>query len=163
MKKYLNIQTLRQTTEFIDERTTIIDSDKKVSNWFTPCPDGFKGKWINGKYTFVKVGKPAQKVLDKIKADKESALAKKEIESQIKTMIVTTASKKTFHADDQARLNMMAGVMSAEFANITEATWRLYDKDEAGANIETIVTLNELKEAIYLALKKFGTLKSIGA
>jgi hypothetical protein len=40
--RYFNTQTQRQTTEFIDEATTIIDSDERVSNWFAPLPEGFK-------------------------------------------------------------------------------------------------------------------------
>ncbi|WP_294967194.1 hypothetical protein, partial [Sulfurimonas sp.] len=76
------------------------------------------------------------------------------IENQIKKMTIKTKSGKTFHADYQARINMMSGVMSAEFANKTETTWKLYDKDENGENIETMVTLDELKEATYLALEK---------
>ncbi len=83
-------------------------------------------------------------------------------EELIQKMTIKTKSGKTFHADYQARINMMSGVMSAEFANKNETIWKLYDKDENGENIETMVTLDELKEATYLALEKFGTLKSIG-
>lgn len=89
-------------------------------------------------------------------------IANTEIEKKIRTMTVTTLSKKTFHADDQARINIIAGVMSAEFAKKTQTTWKLYDKDENGKNIEALVTLDELREANYLALEKFGAIKSIG-
>ena len=53
--KYLNIQTLRQTVKFIDDTTTIPSTDARVSNWFTSCPDGFKGEWIGDTYTFVEI------------------------------------------------------------------------------------------------------------
>ncbi len=104
--------------------------------------------------------KAYKKVLPTLKQLKE--IEDIQIEEQIRVMTIKTTSGKTFHADYQARINMMSGVMSAEFAKKTETTWKLYDKDENGKNIETMVTLDELKEATYLALEKFGTLKSIG-
>jgi len=54
MKRYLNTQTLKQTTEYLDD-TTVIDTDPRVANWFTKCPDGYKGEWIDGTYTFVEI------------------------------------------------------------------------------------------------------------
>ena len=71
--RYLNIQTLRQTTEFIDDATTIIDTDARVSNWFTKCPDGFKGEWIGDIYTFIEIPPPTQVELDQLVKDNRIA------------------------------------------------------------------------------------------
>ena len=55
--RYLNTTTLKQTTEYLDS-TTVIDTDPRVKNWFTKCPDGYKGEWVDGTYTFVLIPLP---------------------------------------------------------------------------------------------------------
>ena len=57
--RYLNTKTLKQETK--EGINNIIDSDARVSNWFMPCPDGHKGEWVDGTYTFVP---PTQAELD---------------------------------------------------------------------------------------------------
>ena len=57
--RYLNTTTLKQETK--EGINNIIDSDARVSNWFMPCPDGHKGEWVDGTYTFVA---PTQAELD---------------------------------------------------------------------------------------------------
>ena len=52
--RYLNTTTLKQTTEYLDS-TTVIDTDSRVSNWFSKCPDGYKGEWIGDTYTFIEI------------------------------------------------------------------------------------------------------------
>ena len=85
--RYLNIQTLRQTTKFIDEATTIPSTDARVSNWFTPCPDGFKGEWIDGTYTFVEIPLPTQAELDALEAERIQQEKIQAVEATDKDMI----------------------------------------------------------------------------
>jgi len=63
MKRYLNTQTLKQTTEYLDSKT-VIDTDPRVSNWFKPCPEGYKGEWVGDTYTFTLIPLPTQAELD---------------------------------------------------------------------------------------------------
>ena len=62
---------------------------------------------------------------------------------------------KVFGANEVARMNMLSAVVSAEFMNATETVWKLED------DTTVVVTLLELKEAVALALQKFGALKGI--
>ena len=80
---------------------------------------------------------------------------KSESNKIIESMTVTISSGKEFDANELARVNMMSAVISSEFAGLTETSWRLAN------NETTVVTLNELKEAVMLALVKFGQLKGI--
>lgn len=80
---------------------------------------------------------------------------KSESNKVIESMTVTISSGKEFDANELARVNMMSAVISSEFAGLTETSWRLAN------NETTVVTLNELKEAVMLALVKFGQLKGI--
>ena len=54
--KYLNTITLRTQIESNDDN--IISTDDRVKNWYTKCPDGFKGEWIGDTYTFVEIPPP---------------------------------------------------------------------------------------------------------
>ena len=65
--RYLNTTTLKQTTEYLDS-TTIIDTDPRVANWFTPCPEGYKGEWVGDTYTFTLIPLPTQAELDAAEA-----------------------------------------------------------------------------------------------
>jgi hypothetical protein len=60
--RYLNTTTLRQETK--SNSNNIIDSDARVSNWFTPCPDGYFGEWVGDTYTFTLIPLPTQAELD---------------------------------------------------------------------------------------------------
>lgn len=62
--RYLNIKTLKQTTKFIDDNTTVVDSDPRVTNWFRPQPDGFKGEWVDDIYSFIEIPPPSQADLE---------------------------------------------------------------------------------------------------
>jgi len=67
--RYLNTTTLKQETT--SNLNNIIDSDPRVSNWFTPCPDGYFGEWVGDTYTFTLIPPPTQAELD-IKAEYDS-------------------------------------------------------------------------------------------
>ena len=51
--RYLNTTTLKQTTKA--GTNTIIDSDPRVSNWFSNVPTGHKGEWVGDTYTFIEI------------------------------------------------------------------------------------------------------------
>lgn len=89
-------------------------------------------------------------------AEQEAAAIKSDANAAILAMTVTTASGKEFDAHLEARVNMAAAIQSATDKGLTSTSWRLATSDTP----ET-VTLDELKEANYLALSKFATLKGI--
>ena len=51
--RYLNTTTLKQTTKA--NVNTILDSDPRVSNWFSNVPTGHKGEWVGDTYTFIEI------------------------------------------------------------------------------------------------------------
>ena len=55
-----------------------------------------------------------------------------------------------FDANETARTNMMAAILSAELIGKTEESWKLAD------NSVTVVTLAQLKEALALAIQAVG-------
>lgn len=77
--RFLNVATLKQTTVFIDDETTIIDSDSRVVNWFKPVPDGFKRELIGDTYSFVEIPLPSQAELDA----QATQMAKQESKAQM--------------------------------------------------------------------------------
>ena len=59
----------------IIDSTTVIDTDPRVSNWFKPCPEGYKGEWVGDTYTFVLIPLPTQAELDakaSVEAEREA-------------------------------------------------------------------------------------------
>ena len=70
-------------------------------------------------------------------------------------MVVTTSTGKTFDADLQSRVNMLAGLHASQFVGLTSTNWKLSDNSIVG------VTLVELGEASLLALQKFGEIRNI--
>lgn len=81
---------------------------------------------------------------------------KQKVNSEIEKSTVTISTGKTFDANTQAISNMMAGILASETLNETQSVWRLAD------NSEPIITIDELREAHALAIKKYATIKSIG-
>jgi len=73
-------------------------------------------------------------------------------EDAVASMTVTTASGKTFDANQEARINMIAAIDASAFLGLVEKKWRLAD------NTEPIVTLFEIREASALALEKYGNI-----
>jgi len=68
---------------------------------------------------------------------------------------VTTANNNIFNAHLEARINIAAAIQSAEARGILKTIWRMAD------NSEVEVTIEELKEANYLALVEFARIKQI--
>lgn len=78
-----------------------------------------------------------------------------EQKEQLSQMTVTVSSGKSFNADSTARINMISAVIATEFRERTEINWKLAD------NSVVSVTLYELKEAVTLALERFGEIRLI--
>lgn len=77
-------------------------------------------------------------------------LAKSEKEYRLQTIKVTTENGNTFDANETARTNMMAAILSADLIGKTEESWKLAD------NSTETITLNELKQALALAIQAVG-------
>ena len=59
--RYLNTKTLRTQTESNEDN--IISTDDRVKNWYKSCPDGYRGEWVEGIYTFVEIPPISDEVL----------------------------------------------------------------------------------------------------
>lgn len=65
---------------------------------------------------------------------------------RLDSIVVTTQSGKQFDGNETARVNMLAAITLAGFANQTSTSWKLAD------NTVATVTLDELQEALHLAM-----------
>lgn len=91
------------------------------------------------------------KIEEQLKAE-----AKAEIARQLEVLTVTTSKDNTFDANNQARLDMQNAITASEFLNITKTVWRMADDSEVTIN------LDELKEALSLAIAEYARVKGIG-
>ncbi len=71
---------------------------------------------------------------------------------KLATLTVTTASGKTFDANETARNNMLVALQAASILNIIESEWKLAD------NTVAIISTDELKEALSLSIQAVGDL-----
>ena len=102
--------------------------------------------------TFDKVDwRTAEEIAEQAKAE-----AKAKQLATIETLTVTTSQGNTFDANNQARLDMSNAIQTSEFLGITETTWRMADDSEV------YITLDELNEALALAIQEYARVKSIG-
>lgn len=69
---------------------------------------------------------------------------------QLSTLVVTTSQGNTFDGNETARLNMVSAIQSAELLGQISSNWKLAD------NTVKEISLNELKEALALSIKKVG-------
>ena len=146
MKRYLNTKTLKQTTEYLDS-TTVIDTDPRVANWFTKCPDGYKGEWIDGTYTFVLIPLPTQAELDAIELTRVQAQTKSSISKAIATMrieIEYNAKLLVFDGNEPSQARMSRAIQTLESDETID--WRMFDN-----STETIT-----KTELGLALRASG-------
>jgi len=137
MSRYLNTATLKQETE--SNADNIIDSDSRVKNWFKSKPDGFKGEWIDGTYTFVEIPLPTQAEIDA----KAYAQAKQDKVLAVSQITVTTTSDKVFDGGEVSQNRMGRAVTASSAGDTTQ--WILAD------NTQATVTHEELKEALLLS------------
>ena len=70
--------------------------------------------------------------------------------SQALTKIVVTVGDKQFDGNETARLNMISAIQASELLGITENSWKLTD------NTVAVVTVDELKQALALAIQEVG-------
>ncbi len=119
--------------------------------------DGIRRKYTDLYNEYVENGGVTEpyKTAEELLVDKQ-AKDKTEANQAIQVMTVTTHSGKEFDAHQEARINMMSAILGSEITGQTETVWRLYD------HAEVVVSVDELKEATVLALRKFGELKNIG-
>jgi len=96
-----------------------------------------------------------------LSAEQIEAEAERVKEATLATLTVTVASGKVFYADLASRVDIDGAIRNAEEKNITQTEWKLAQEVEGSKYV--IVTLAELKEASYLALKTKGTLVGVGA
>ena len=94
--------------------------------------------------------------------EEEQAIAdmqamKQEVAKQLSTLTVTTSKGNTFDANNQARLDMQNAITASDFLCVTETTWRLADDSEV------LIQLDELKEALALAIQEYARIKGICA
>lgn len=90
---------------------------------------------------------------EQAKQSKEQA--KQEALKLLETLTVTTTNGNTFDANNQARLDMQNAITASDFLGVTQTTWRMAD------NMEVVVGLNELKEALALAIQEYARVKGI--
>lgn len=69
---------------------------------------------------------------------------------QLNTLVVTTSQGNIFDGNETARNNMLSAITSADIIGKTEEEWKLAD------NTIKVVSLQELKEALALAIQQVG-------
>ena len=77
------------------------------------------------------------------------------IKNKLENLSVKISTGKVFDANLEARQNLSDAIIAADFLKIKETKWRMFD------NSETVVTLDELKEAHALAILEYAKIKSI--
>lgn len=94
-----------------------------------------------------KVERLEAKVLaEKLKADKDAKLA----------AIVVEVNGKVFDGNEKARNNMLASIQASQLLNIESTYWKLAD------NSVIEVTVDEVKEALALAIQRVGEIVTNG-
>ena len=82
------------------------------------------------------------------------AKAKAQRQALVDAIIVTTTSGKKFDGDELSQDRMNKAISVAAITGLTSCTWVLAD------NVPTIVTVNELKEALALSFQAMGVVWS---
>lgn len=90
-----------------------------------------------------------------IKPFETSALSKLQVKNKLEKLSVKISTGKVFDANLEARQNLADAIIAADFLKIDKTKWRVFD------NSETVVTLDELKEAHALAILEYAKIKSI--
>lgn len=90
-----------------------------------------------------------------IKPFETSALSKLQVKNKLEKLSVKISTGKVFDANLEARQNLADAIIAADFLKINETKWRMFD------NSETVVTLDELKEAHALAILEYAKIKLI--
>lgn len=122
-------------------------------------------KWMSIDDTYEKLQmldgseKPTLEELESVSSlveeKKAKILAKAEATKLLETLTVTTSKGNTFDANNQARLDMQNAITASDFVGVTQITWRMADDSEV------LIELNELKEALVLAIQEYARIKGI--
>jgi hypothetical protein len=83
-------------------------------------------------------------------AEELAAVAKVAKLAALDSITVTTSSGKVFDGNETARLNLLSAITASAIVGQTSANWKLAD------NTVQTVTLDELKEALTLAIQRVG-------
>lgn len=95
---------------------------------------------------------PTQEELDEIARLQVLAENSSKKASELASIVVETSQGNSFDGNETARNNMVSAIMSADLIGLTEAEWKLAD------NTVKTVTLDELKEALALAIQEVGNI-----
>lgn len=93
------------------------------------------------------VAKAEEEAIEQAKQAKAEALV---------SITVTTTNGNTFNGDEVARIDMLSAITTAPILGLTEHSWKLAD------NSWVVITLDELKEALALAIQTKGQILSGG-
>ena len=85
-----------------------------------------------------------------VTAEDIAAQAKAAKVEALNTITVTTSTGKVFDGNETARLNMLSAITAAGIVGQNSANWKLAD------NTVATVTLDELKQALALAIQRVG-------
>ena len=89
----------------------------------------------------------------KAKTPEELLKEKKQVRKDaVNNIKVTTSSGKIFDGDEESQTRLTRAIQTAEILGLTETVWVLATNDP------TLVTLDELKEALALSMKAMGEL-----
>lgn len=91
------------------------------------------------------------------KAQQLLAEQRVEIKRQLSVLTVTSYKGNVFDANNQARLDMQNAITASDFLGITETYWRMAN------DVEVLIGLDELKEALALSIQEYARIKGIGA
>lgn len=82
--------------------------------------------------------------------DKELEAQKVQRELLLNSIIIEISTGKKFDGREKDRNNMLSAIQSAQFLNENQTIWKLAD------NTKQTITLDELKEALSLSIKRCG-------
>lgn len=97
-------------------------------------------------------------IKEKLKSDAIIEYERIKIDT-LSALTVKVSTGKVFYADSESRVDIESAIRNAESKGISYTKWKL--AEEFNGNKITIVTLEELKEASYLALNTKATLVGI--
>lgn len=93
---------------------------------------------------------PEIEFTDKELEEKELQSQKEKRELLLNSIIVEISTGKKFDGREKDRNNMLSAIQSAQFLNENQTIWKLAD------NTKQTITLDELKEALSLSIKRAG-------
>lgn len=142
--------TATHTETHTESTTTIVSTDPSVSAFFDTLPDGYILTIVNSLPAIERVPRITDEELAAKQVEIDLAQYKIERNRILESVVVTTSNGNTFDGYESARLNMSNALQVAGYLNQTESYWKLAD------NTVVLIQLDELKEALALAIQKVG-------